>query len=108
MLTYRVLVTGKFDRPDEETRARLLAELDKDGFPQLKFTEEGSLAYSEHLGSFSFRCVVLAKPGSGADQDAKDQAELMAMERLDSLGYPYRDVTSAPTCMDTIKINRKR
>ncbi|WP_344430834.1 DUF6204 family protein [Amycolatopsis minnesotensis] len=108
MLTYRVLVTGKFDRPDEETRARLLAELGKDGFPRLKFTEEGSLAYSEHLGSFSFRCVVRTDPGPGADQDAKDQAELMAMECLDAHGYPYRDLTSAPTCMDTIKIKRKR
>ncbi|WP_020668541.1 DUF6204 family protein [Amycolatopsis nigrescens] len=105
MLTYRVLVNGKFDHPDERTRARMLAGV-ADGV--LKFTEEGSLAYSEHLGSFGFRCEVRVEPGETAERDAKDQAEFMAAVRLEELGYPYRDLTSSATCMDTIKINRRR
>lgn len=107
MLTYRALVNGKFDHPDDETRARLLADTDPQGLPSLKFTEGGSLAYSRHLGSFALRYVVQVEPGPAAEQEAKEDAELKAMERLEADGIPYRDLTFAMTCMDDVKVNRR-
>ncbi|MFE0028184.1 DUF6204 family protein [Amycolatopsis sp. NPDC059021] len=104
MPTYRVLVRGKFDRPDEPTRARLLAA----DQPEMAFTEEGSLSYNHHLASFGFRIVVHVEPGENAEREARDQAELKAMELLEEQRYPYRDLGSTATCMDDIKINRRR
>ncbi|MFD9892233.1 DUF6204 family protein [Amycolatopsis sp. NPDC059027] len=103
MPTYRVLVRGKFDRPDEPTRARLLAA----DQPEMAFTEEGSLSYNHHLASFGFRIVVHVEPGENAEREARDQAELRAMELLEEQRYPYRDLGSTATCMDDIKINRR-
>lgn len=107
MLTYRALAHGKFDRPDEQTRARLLSDADAQSLSRLKFTEEGSLSYSAHLGSFAFRCVVHVEPGAAAESEAKDVAELLLLEQLDAASIPYRDLTFAMTCMDDVKVNRK-
>ncbi|MEC3976560.1 DUF6204 family protein [Amycolatopsis sp. H20-H5] len=103
MATYRVLVNGKFDHPDDATRARLLADAEPQGLAQLRFTEEGSLAYSPHLGSFGFRCTVRAEE----ERDAVDEAEFKAAGLLEAHGYPYRDLVSKVTCMDDIKIKRR-
>ncbi|WP_246256946.1 DUF6204 family protein [Amycolatopsis anabasis] len=106
--TYRVLVKGKFDRPDAETRSRMLAVLRDGGLPPLGFTEEGALSFGEHLAAFSFRCVVRVEPGEAEEREARDRAELRAMEALEAAGYPYRDLTSSATAMDDIKIRRRR
>lgn len=101
MPTYRVLVSGKFDHPDAETRARLLAEL---GDHQLLgFTDDGLLTYSAHLGSFTFRVSLQGED----EREVIDEAELKAMELLDAKGYPYRDVGAKATCMDDIKLRRR-
>ncbi|ADJ49092.1 hypothetical protein AMES_7267 [Amycolatopsis mediterranei S699] len=104
MPTYRVLVRGKFDRPTEAVRAKLLANA---GAADLVFSETGALAYSRHLGGFSYRVVVEVEAGEDATQRAHDQAELMAMELLEREGYPYRDLTVSSTCMDDVKVNRR-
>jgi hypothetical protein len=103
-LTYRVLVRGKFDRPDDATRARLLAGLA--GLEPLEFTEAGTFSYSNSLAGFTFRCIVLADSETTSEQDVKDQAELKTMELLEGRSYPYRDLTAHATCMDHIKIRR--
>ncbi|HET6290922.1 MAG TPA: DUF6204 family protein [Amycolatopsis sp.] len=101
MPTYRVLVTGKFDHPDTDTRARLLAELEK--HQAMGFTEDGLLTYSAHLGAFTFRVTLRGEE----ERDVLDEAELKVMELLDAKGYPYRDVAGKATCMDDIKIRRR-
>lgn len=107
MPTYRVLVRGKFDRPAQATREKLLNALTSDDLPGPLFSDAGTLTYSHHLGGFSFRVSVEVAPGDGATQDAHDQAELMAMELLEREGYPYRDLTVSSTCMDDIRIKRR-
>ncbi len=101
MPTYRVLVNGKFDHPDADTRARLLAGLDQ--HQTIGFTEDGLLTYSAHLGAFTFRVTLRGEE----ERDVLDEAELKAMELLDAKGYPYRDVAGKATCMDDIKIRRR-
>jgi len=104
--TYRVLVRGKFDRPDEVTREKLLAALSAEDAPGPLFSVDGTLTYSHHLGGFSFRVEVGRE--SADDAGARDQAELMAMELLEREGYPYRALETSSTCMDDIKIKRRR
>ncbi|WP_340684846.1 DUF6204 family protein [Amycolatopsis coloradensis] len=101
MPTYRVLVNGKFDHPDADTRARLLAELDQ--HQVMGFTEDGLLSYSAHLGAFTFRITLRGEE----ERDVLDEAELKVMDLLDAKGYPYRDVAGKATCMDDIKIRRR-
>ncbi|MER6665285.1 DUF6204 family protein [Amycolatopsis japonica] len=101
MPTYRVLVNGKFDHPDADTRARLLAELGD--HQAIGFTEDGLLTYSAHLGAFTFRITLQGEE----ERDVLDEAELKVMELLDAKGYPYRDVAGKATCMDDIKIRRR-
>ncbi len=102
MPTYRVLVNGKFDHVDADTRVRLLAELDQ--YQAVGFTDDGLLTYSAHLGGFSFRISLQGDE----ERDVLDEAELKVMELLDAKGYPYRDVVGKATCMDDIKIRRRR
>jgi uncharacterized protein DUF6204 len=104
--TYRVLVRGKFDRPSEAVRAKLLANSNDGGLSDLQFTDAGSLTYSPHLGGFSFRVTVEVAEGNDATQRAHDEGELMAMELLEREGYPYRDLVTSSTCMDDIRIKR--
>jgi hypothetical protein len=101
MSTYRVLVNGKFDHPDAETRARLLAELEQ--HQAIGFTEDGLFTYSAHLGGFTFRITLRGEE----EREVLDEAELKVMELLDAKGYPYRDVVGKATCMDDIKIRRR-
>ena len=108
MPTYRVLVRGKFDRPTQATREKLLSALSQgDDVAGQLFSPEGTLTYSHHLGGFSFRVVLDVAPGDDATQQAHDQAELMAMELLEREGYPHRDLTVSSTCMDDIRIKRR-
>ncbi|WIY03887.1 DUF6204 family protein [Amycolatopsis mongoliensis] len=108
MPTYRALVRGKFDRPTQVIREKLLSALGpgEDVAGQL-FSPEGTLTYSHHLGGFSFRVALDVAPGDDATRRAHDTAELMAMELLEREGYPYRDLTVSSTCMDDIRIKRR-
>lgn len=107
MPTYRVLVRGKFDRPAQAVREKLLAHLTSDDVTEPVFSEEGSLTYSHHLGGFSFRVQVDVAPGDDAAREAHDQAELMVMELFERAGYPYRDLVVSSTCLDDVKIRRR-
>lgn len=107
MPTYRVLVRGKFDRPDQATREKLLAAAGSDDLTGQLFGPEGTLTYSHHLGGFSFRVSVEVTAGDAATRQAHDQAELMAMELLEREGYPYRDLAVSSTCLDDIRARRR-
>jgi hypothetical protein len=108
MPTYRVLVRGKFDRPTEAVRDKLLANSSDGGPSELSFSETGALTYSRHLGGFSFRVAVEVAAGDDAARQAHDHAELMTMDLLEREGYPYRDLTVSSTCMDDIKVSHRR
>jgi hypothetical protein len=107
MPTYRVLVRGKFDRPAQATREKLLARRTSDDVAGQVFSAEGTLTYSHHLGGFSFRVQVDVASGDDATQRAHDQAELMVMELLEGEGYPYRDLVVSSTCLDDVRIKRR-
>lgn len=105
MPTYRVLVKGKFDHPDEATRVRLLADVGQ--FQTLAFSEGGSFYFTEALGSFTFRCEVEVDAGPSAEHDAIAEAEFKTLEVLERQRYPFRDIRSSATCMDDIKVRRR-
>ncbi|MFJ1762280.1 DUF6204 family protein [Amycolatopsis sp. NPDC088138] len=107
MPTYRVLVRGKFDRPAQDIREKLLDGLTSDDVAGQLFSAEGTLTYSHHLGGFSFRVQVDVASGDDATRRAHDQAELMAMELLEGEGYPYRDLVVSSTCLDDVRIKRR-
>jgi hypothetical protein len=97
MPTYRALVRGKFDRPTQATREKLLNAPGRgDDLTGQLFSPEGTLTYSHHLGGFSFRVTLDVAPGDDAARQAHEQAELMAMELLEregvSLPRPHRQL----------------
>lgn len=104
--TYRVIVRGVWDGLTEDSRTRLLAEVDEHGLTAMQFTEEGSLAYDRVLKHFSFRYVVVSDAADG-DEMAGAIAEDRAERTLRGLGHGFRDLRSTVTDMDTMKINRK-
>ncbi|MEV6877816.1 DUF6204 family protein [Amycolatopsis sp. NPDC051128] len=109
MPTYRVLVRGKFDRPGEVAREKLLSALGTGGddLTGQVFSPEGTLTYSPHLGGFSYRVEVDVDAGAEAAQQAHDHAELMVMELMDREGYPYRDLVVSSTCLDDLRARRR-
>jgi hypothetical protein len=104
--TYRVIVRGTWEGLTDETRARLLAEVEQHGLEAMQFTEEGSLTYDTVLKHFSFRYVVVSDAEDGeemASAIAEDRAETTLKEH----GYGYGRLRSTATDMDTMKINYK-
>ncbi|MBC9713365.1 hypothetical protein H9Y04_12370 [Streptomyces sp. TRM66268-LWL] len=104
--TYRVIVRGAFEDLGDETRARLLAEVDEHGMTAMRFSEEGSLAYDRTLKHFSFRYVAVSDSEDGEEM-AGAIAEDRAEGALRELGTGHGALKSTVTDMDTMKINRK-
>ncbi|MFF0749213.1 DUF6204 family protein [Streptomyces sp. NPDC004267] len=105
--TYRVIVRGTFDGLSEESRTRLLAEVDEHGMSAMTFTEEGSLTYDRALKHFSYRLVVVSDAADGEEM-AGAIAEDRVETALKELGHGFKGLRSSVTDLDTMKINRKR
>lgn len=103
---YRIIVRGKLDRPDEQAKARLRAREQPDLLRTASFSEEGTLSFPPSLAAFTFR-IEVAADGDDPERAALEHAELAAMEALDELDVPYRDVKSSAMRMDDIKVRRK-
>ncbi|MFF7177871.1 DUF6204 family protein [Streptomyces sp. NPDC008121] len=105
--TYRVIVRGTFDGLSEESRARLLAEVDEHGLTGMRFTPEGSLAYDRTLKHFSYRLIVVSDA-----EDGEEMAAVIAEDRVETAlresGHGHGELKSSVTDMDTMKINYKR
>ncbi|MEU9699461.1 DUF6204 family protein [Streptomyces sp. NPDC047981] len=105
--TYRVIVRGTFDGLSEESRARLLAEVDAHGMEAMRFSEEGSLSYDRTLKHFSYRLVVVSDAADG-----EEMAGVLAEDRVEralaELGHAHGRLRSKVTDLDTMKINYKR
>ncbi|MFD3914722.1 DUF6204 family protein [Streptomyces sp. NPDC058603] len=104
--TYRVIVRGTWDGLADDDRARLLADVDRHGLAQMRFTPEGSLTYDAALKHFSYRFVVVSDAADGEEM-AGALAEDRAETALKALGCGHRELRSTVTDMDTMKINRK-
>ncbi|MGW6237049.1 DUF6204 family protein [Streptomyces sp. NPDC055094] len=104
--TYRVIVRGTWDGLTDDDRARLLADVDRHGLAQMRFTPEGSLTYDAALKHFSYRFVVVSDAADGEEM-AGALAEDRAETALRALGCGHRELRSTVTDMDTMKINRK-
>ncbi|MFJ1576922.1 MULTISPECIES: DUF6204 family protein [unclassified Streptomyces] len=104
--TYRVIVRGTWDGLTDDDRARLLADVDRHGLAQMRFTPEGSLTYDATLKHFSYRFVVVSDAADGEEM-AGALAEDRAETALKALGCGHRELRSTVTDMDTMKINRK-
>ncbi|MEU0278859.1 DUF6204 family protein [Streptomyces sp. NPDC088551] len=104
--TYRVIVRGTWDGLTDDDRARLLADVDRHGLAQMRFTPEGSLTYDATLKHFSYRFVVVSDAADGEEM-AGALAEDRAETALRALGCGHRELRSTVTDMDTMKINRK-
>ncbi|KOU38253.1 DUF6204 family protein [Streptomyces sp. WM6378] len=104
--TYRVIVRGVWDGLSEDSRTRLLAEVDDHGLTAMTFTEEGSLTYDRALKHFSWRYTVVSDAADGEEMAAAI-AEDRAESALGALGHGYRDLRSTVTDLDTMKINYK-
>ncbi|MFJ9811930.1 DUF6204 family protein [Streptomyces sp. NPDC101158] len=105
--TYRVIVRGTFEGLSEESRTRLLAEVDAHGLSAMQFTEEGSLAYDRSLKHFSYRLIVVSDATDGEEM-AGAIAEDRVEQALKQLGHGHAGLKSKVTDMDTMKINYKR
>ncbi|MEU4266400.1 DUF6204 family protein [Streptomyces sp. NPDC026092] len=105
--TYRVIVRSAFEGLSEESRARLLAEVDAHGIESMRFAEEGSLSYDRTLKHFSYRLVVVSDAADG-----EEMAGVLAEDRVETalaeLGHAHGALRSSVTDMDTMKINYKR
>ncbi|MFI8519661.1 DUF6204 family protein [Streptomyces sp. NPDC085481] len=105
--TYRVIVRGTFDGLTDESRTRLLAEVEEHGLAAMQFTEEGSLAYDRTLKHFSYRLVVVSDAADGEEMAAA-VAEDRVEAALRELGHGFGGLKSKVTDMDTMKINYRR
>ena len=69
--TYRAIVRGVWDGLSEDSRTRLLAEVDGHGLTTMTFTEEGSLTHTPRaLKHFSWRYTVVSDAADGEEMAA--------------------------------------
>jgi hypothetical protein len=105
--TYRVIVRGVFDGLDDAQRTRLRSEAAAHDLLVSSFTEEGTLTYDDRLAAFSHRVLVRVEAGPGEEDDAHTAGELAAITYLDGAGLGYRNLRSAVTSMDDMRIRRR-
>ena len=70
--TYRIQVTGYFDRPEEAVRQRLLQQQPEHDVVNSAFCPEGSFSYTPTLTRFTFRYLL------SVDEDAREEADSVA------------------------------
>jgi hypothetical protein len=105
--TYRVLVRGVLDGLTDESRARLLADVDAHDLLSARFTDEGTLAYDRSLGPVSFRVIVQVEGGPTEEDDASAAGQLALLERLETLGVGCRRLRATVTSVDDMRIHRR-
>jgi hypothetical protein len=87
--TIRVTIRGTFVDLTDDQRAELLAAQAEHDFMHTVYTREGYLTYDIAARPFfAFRFVTEGEDVSAAET----QAELDTMERLEALGYGFKDL----------------
>lgn len=109
MRTYRVEVTGQFDRLTSERRERLRAEQPAHDRTTSAFTPEGTFSYTPTLTRFAFRYrLELDEPSAvEADAAAELEGELRATEYLDQHGIGCKQLTVSATCLEDLKVRSR-
>lgn len=94
---YRVVVRGRFDALDAETRGRLVAELADHDALDAAFRPEGTLTYRTDIDFFSFRYEVRTRGDDPVECEAEAavRAEAMAHSYMSDHALPYRDLKIA-------------
>jgi hypothetical protein len=105
--TYRVVTRGEFQHLTDAQREKLRAELDQHDLLLADYTEAGTLSYDAELRPFTIRCEVV-QPADRTDQEAADTGALAALELLDGLGLEHHRLRTTATCLDDIKVKRRK
>jgi len=108
--TYRVQVTGQFDRPASAVRERLLAEQSAHDVFASAFVAEGTFSYAPTLTRFTLRYLLDIDQGSAADADmaAELEGEILAGSYLEERDIPFKALTVSVTCMQDVKVRRRQ
>lgn len=108
--TYRVQVTGQFDRPEPALRERLLADQSAHDVFVSAFVPTGTFSYGPTLTRFTLRYLVELDEASAveADMAAELEGEIRASEYLQARGIPFKSLTVSVTCLQDVKVKRGR
>ncbi len=103
--TYRVQVSGLFDRPEPAVRARLLAEQPQHDVFSSGFTAEGTFTYAPTITRFTLRYLIETEAGSAveADELAALEGEVRAERFLADRQIPVKALSVSITCLDDVK-----
>ena len=108
--TYRVEVSGQFDRPAGDVRQALTDAQRDHERTAAAFTADGTLTYSASLTRFMFRYLIEVEESSAVEADgmAVLMAELRAQDYLAARDIPSKGTHTTATCLEDLKIRRNR
>jgi len=94
LLTYHVVMKGKFGELDEKTRRRLLSKIEQHSPFQGKFTDDGTLSYTDSLIGFTYRATIYTPDSEYVQESLESQSQTKLSNLMDKIGkFPYRDQT---------------
>ncbi len=110
MRTYRVQATGQFSGLVPAVAGQLRAQQAEHDLMLSAFTREGTFTYTPSLTRFTLRYLleVFEESAAEADEAAVIEGELLAAQYLGSRGITHRPLTMAATCLDDVKVKRRR
>ncbi|GAA1969981.1 DUF6204 family protein [Nocardioides panacihumi] len=108
--TYRVQATGQFTSLSADVTAQLRAEQSEHDLLLSAFTSEGTFTYAPSLTRFMLRYLlqVCEESAAEADEAALIEGELLATQFLESRGITHTPLTMTATCLDDVKVKRRR
>src|ERR1700709_2457942 len=108
LLTYQVVMKGKFGELDEKTGSRLLAKIGQHSRFQGKFTDDGTLSYTDGLIGFTYRATVYTPDSGDIQQSLESQSETKLSTLMDKIGkFPYRDQTFSTTFVEKREVGTR-
>ncbi len=108
--TYRVEVTGQFDRPAGAVRQALLDGRTEHDRSRAAFTLDGTFTYAPSLTRFMFRYLIEIDEESPVEADALAvlTAEIRSQDHLAARGIEVKATRTTLTCLQDVKIRRSR
>jgi hypothetical protein len=104
---HRVVTRGEFQNLTDGQRDKLRAELDQHDLLLAGYTAAGTLSYDAELRPFTIRCEIV-QAADRPDQEAADTGALAALELLDGLGLAHHRLRTTASCLDDIKVKRRK
>lgn len=108
--TYRVLVTGQFGALDPDRREQLHHEQPAHDVFSSAFTRAGTFTYTPSLTRFTLRYLleIAEDSAAAADEAALVEGELLAADFLESRGLSHKPLVVSATCLQDVKVKRRR